>query len=227
MRNKFLKELKVLLVEDEERLANLFKSAIGDNFYKFYIANNGKDGLEKFYTLKPDLIITDITMPHLNGLDMAKEIRLRDKTIPIIILSAYSETDKFLDAIDIGVVKYFIKPYDPDELLDYISSIEDKFSDRTVVLEDEFSFNKSTNTLYKNGRYIALSKKENEFIQLLLQENLNGRLTVGDEMIKEKLWQEEEVSDERIRTFIKRLRAKTSKNLIVNVKGHGYQLPMP
>lgn len=46
-------------------------------------------------------------------------------------------------------------------------------------------------------------------------------------MIKEKLWQEEEVSDERIRTFIKRLRAKTSKNLIVNVKGHGYQLPMP
>lgn len=226
MRNKFLKELKVLLVEDEENMANLFKGAIGDSFYKFYIANNGKEGLEKFYALKPDIIITDIMMPYLNGLEMAQEIRKHDKNIPIIILSAHSETDKFLSAIDIGVVKYFIKPYDPDELLDYISSIGDKFSSRIVSFTDEFSFNQNTNTLYKNSRYIALSKKENEFIRLLLQERQNGRFIVSDEIIKANLWQEE-VSDERIRSFIKRFREKTSKNLIVNIKGHGYQLSMP
>lgn len=223
MKNKFLKELKVLLVEDEGGMANLLKSAIGDSFSKFYIANNGKEGLEKFYALTPDIIITDIMMPYLSGLEMAKEIRLSDKNIPIIILSAYSETDKFLKAIDVGVVKYFIKPYDPDEILDYINFILDKLPQKIIAFEDNLSFNKTTNTLYKNARYLALTKKENQFIQLLIQESQNGKFIVSDKQIKEKLWQEE-VSDERMRTFIKRLRAKTSKNFIVNVKGQGYQL---
>jgi len=225
MKNKFLKSLKVLLVEDEEKLANFLKNAIGDNFYRFYIANNGKDGLEKFYSLKPDIIITDITMPELNGLEMAKEIRKINQNIPIIILSAYIETDKFLNAIDIGVTKYFIKPYDPDELLEYINAIENKIEDKIVYLENNLSFNKSTNTFYRNNKYLALTKKELEFIKLLLQERQHGRFIVSDEIIKANLWQEE-VSDGRIRTFIKRFRAKTSKNLIVNVKGHGYQLSM-
>lgn len=226
MRNKFLKELKVLLVEDEEKLANLLTGAIGDSFYKFYVASNGREGLEKFHALKPDVIITDIMMPHLTGLEMAKEIRRENQKIPIIILSAHSETDKFLNAIDVGVVKYFIKPYDPDELLDYISSIGNKLEDKIIDLDKNFSFNKSTNTLYKNSRYVALTKKEIEFMRLILEHNQNGKYILSDEMIKEKLW-EEDVSKDRIRTFIKRLREKTSKELIVNVKGYGYQLPMP
>ena len=120
MSNKILKGLKVLLVEDEDKLASLLKNAIGDSFYSFTIAKDGQEGLEKFLSITPDIIITDIMMPNLTGLEMAKEIRKVDENIPIIILSAFSESDKFLDAIDIGVVKYFIKPFDPDELLDYI-----------------------------------------------------------------------------------------------------------
>ncbi|WP_345993098.1 response regulator transcription factor [Sulfurimonas sp. HSL-1716] len=224
MRKKFLKELKVLLVEDEEKLANSFKDAIGDSFYRFYIANNGQEGLEKYYALKPDIIITDIMMPGMTGLEMSKEIRKTNKDIPIIILSAYSETDKFLNAIDIGVVKYFIKPYDPDELLEYINSIGNKIENKLIKLSDGFSFNKGTGVLYKNNRYIALSKKEIEFIQLLVERGQNGKMTVDSDSIKEKLWPDEEASEERLRTFIKRLRSKTSSELIVNVKGHGYQL---
>jgi len=225
MRNKFLKELKVLLVEDEERLSKLFQNAIGDCFRKFYIAKDGVDGLDKFHTFKPDIIITDIMMPKQTGLEMAEKIRASDKNIPIIILSAYSETDKFLNAIDIGVVKYFIKPYDPDELLDYIISLEDKLESKTIYLNDIFLYNKSTNTLYKNQRFIALSKKEILFMQLLIQEKQNDNYLVSEELMIEKLWNEE-VSKERIRTFIKRLREKTSKDLIVNVKGQGYKLPL-
>lgn len=222
MKNRVLKELKVLLVEDEEKLASLLKNAIGDSFYSLTLAKDGRDGLEKFLSITPDIIITDIMMPNLTGLEMAKEIRKVDSDIPIIILSAFSESDKFLDAIDIGVVKYFIKPFDPDELLDYIESIADKIGSRLIKLTEEFSFNLTKKSLYKNSRFVSLSKKEIKFIQLLLQKQEEDKKTVNDETIKNYLWEGEKVSSERLRTFIRRLRAKTSKNLVQNVKGEGY-----
>ena len=223
MRNKILKTLKVLLVEDEKNLATLLKNAIGDSFYSFSLANDGVEGLERFLQINPDIVITDIMMPKMTGLEMAKQIRVKDKNVPIIILSAYSETDKFLDAIDIGVVKYLIKPFDPDELLEYIISIEDKFENKIVTLVEGFSFNLTTNSLYKNSRYISLSKNESKFMKLLLQEKWDKK-TIDDKTIKMILWENEVVSDERLRTFIRRFRVKTSKNLVLNLKGFGYKI---
>ncbi len=224
MKNKLLKQLKVLLVEDEAKLASLLKNTIGDNFYSFSIASNGKEGLQKFATLKPDIVITDIMMPQITGLDMAKEIKKQDKNVPIIILSAFSDTQKLLNAIDIGVIKYFIKPFDIDELLEYIESISETFESKIVQLNDGFSYNKTTNNLYKDGRYISLSKKEKSFVELLVKHNQEYKNVVEDALIKSTLWEEEDVSDERLRTFVKRLRAKTSKELIRNIKGQGYEI---
>jgi len=223
MSNKILKGLKVLLVEDEDKLASLLKNAIGESFYSFTLAKDGQEGLEKFLSMVPDIIITDIMMPHLTGLEMAKKIREVDENIPIIILSAFSESDKFLDAIDIGVVKYFIKPFDPDELLDYIESLGEKLGSRLLTLCDNFSYNLTTKNLYKNSRYVSLSKNERKFLQLLL-ENSDDSNIVNEEMIKKSLWEDEDVSSERLRTFVKRLRTKTSKNLVQNIKGKGYQI---
>lgn len=224
MSSKILKGLKVLLVEDEDKLASLLKNAIGDSFYSFFMAKDGKEGLDKFMQLTPDIIISDIMMPNLTGLEMAKEIRKIDANIPIIILSAFSESDKFLDAIDVGVVKYFIKPFDPDELLDYIESIGEKLGSRLINLSNGFSFNLTTKGLYKNGRYISLSKNESKFVQLLLENYIDEKNILDDETIKKSLWENEEVSSTRLRTFIRRLRAKTSKDLVLNIKGQGYQI---
>jgi len=221
MKNKSLKYLKVLLVEDEEKLSSLLKSAIGDNFYSFTIASNGEDGLDKFGKVSPDIVITDITMPKLNGLDMAKEIKKVDSSIPIIILSAYSEKEKLLNAIDIGITKYFIKPFDPDELLDYISTLSTNIQSKPILLNDGYIFNKAKRSLYKNDKYIALSKREIAFIELLVKDLSD---ITNSELIKSKLWEDEEGSDIRLRSFIKRFRIKTSKNLIQNIKGKGYQL---
>jgi len=221
MEDNSLKYLKVLLVEDEENLASLLKSAIGDNFYSFNIAQNGKDGIEKFLKFLPDIIITDITMPELNGLDMAKEIKKVDSTIPIIILSAYSQTEKLLNAIDIGIVKYFIKPFDPDELLDYISKLSQNIKSKPILLNDGYIFNRAKRSLYKDDKYIALSKREVAFIELLIKDISD---ITDSELIKSKLWKGDDGSDIRLRSFIKRFRIKTSKDLIQNIKGKGYQL---
>ncbi|MEA1892840.1 MAG: response regulator transcription factor [Campylobacterota bacterium] len=218
MRSKFLKELKVLLVEDEERLSSLLKNAIGDSFYSFSVADNGVDGLQMFKESSPDIVITDIMMPKMTGLEMAKEIKRLDATMPIVILSAFSEADKFLGAIDVGVVKYFIKPFDPDELLEYIDSLEELIGFKEIKLTCGFTFNKMKKSLYKDARFVKLSKREVQLIELLVSKNI-----VDDKMIKITLW-DEEVSDERLRTFIRRFRDKTSKGLVENVKGEGYLL---
>jgi len=222
MRNRVLKELKVLLVEDEEKLASLLKNAIGDSFYSFHVSPNGEEGLEKFKTLSPDIVITDIMMPRMDGLEMSKEIRVLDADVPIIILSAFSETDKFLNAIDVGVVKYLIKPFDPDELLEYIDSLSEKFESKLIELVDGFAYNATKNSLYKNARYVSLTKNESKFMELLLQNRGDVKNIVDEETIKTTIWKDEEVSSERLRTFIKRLRAKTSKDLVQNIKGQGY-----
>ncbi|MFT5659785.1 MAG: DNA-binding response OmpR family regulator [Sulfurimonas sp.] len=222
MKSRVLKYLKVLLVEDEEKLASLLQNAIGDSFHSFSLAKDGEEGLEKFLKISPDIIITDIMMPNLTGLEMAREIRKIDSDIPIIVLSAFSESDKFLDAIDIGVVKYFIKPFDPEELLDYIQSVGEKLDSKSIELCDSFTFNQTTNNLYKNTRYVSLTKNEKMFLKLLL-ENAKDTI-VGEDTIKISVWQNEEVSSERLRSFIKRLRSKTSKDLIINIKGQGYKI---
>ena len=220
MKNKVLKELKVLLVEDEENLARLLKDAIGDNFHSFIVACDGVEGRELFIKIKPDIVITDINMPRLSGLDMAKELKQINSDIPIIILSAFSEKEKLFGAIDVGVTKYFLKPFDPDELLDYINTLAPELGNKHMELSEGFVFNKTTNALYKNDRFVALSKNEVKFFSLLLE---NIEIIIDDQTIKESLWGGE-VSDERLRTFIRRIRAKTSKKLIVNVKGLGYKL---
>ncbi|MDP2893463.1 MAG: response regulator transcription factor [Sulfurimonas sp.] len=220
MKNRALKDLKVLLVEDEESISRLLKEAVADSFYTFLIAKDGLEGIALFKKLKPDIVITDIMMPRMSGLEMAQELRKINPDIHIIILSAFSEKEKLLGAIDIGINKYFLKPFDTDELLDYIQSITPKLSDRLIKLDDGFVFNKSTNSLYKKDRFVPLTKNEMKFLSLLLD---NQESVIDDTLIKKNLW-EEDVSDERVRTFIRRLRAKTSKKLIKNVKGVGYQL---
>ncbi|MBS4069309.1 MAG: response regulator transcription factor [Sulfurimonas sp.] len=220
MKNRALKDLKVLLVEDEESISRLLKEAVADSFYTFLIAKDGLEGIALFKKLKPDIVITDIMMPRMSGLEMAQELRKINPDIHIIVLSAFSEKEKLLSAIDIGINKYFLKPFDTDELLDYIQSITPKLSDRLIKLDDGFVFNKSTNSLYKKDRFVPLTKNEMKFLSLLLD---NQESVIDDTLIKKNLW-EEDVSDERVRTFIRRLRAKTSKKLIKNVKGVGYQL---
>lgn len=220
MKNRTIKDLKVMLVEDDESISRLLKEAISDSFNTFLIAKDGLDGIAQFKKLKPDIVITDIMMPRMSGLEMAQELRKIDPDIHIIVLSAFSEKEKLLSAIDIGINKYFLKPFDIDEFLDYIQNITPKLSNRLIKLDDGFIFNKSANSLYKNERFVPLTKNEIRFLTILLDKN--G--VIDDSLIKESLWRDQNISDERVRTFIRRLRAKTSKKLIKNVKGVGYQL---
>lgn len=217
--SKNLKNLKILIVEDEKRLAQLLKDSISNSFFSVVIASNGEDGLKKFKSFKPDIIITDIMMPFCDGLEMTLKIKELDESIPIIVLSAHSDKEKLLKAIDLGINKYFIKPFDPEELLEHINKLALKLNkQKQSKLKEDFIFDNNSLSLYKNNSLISLTKREKELFYLLIKHK-NQLVTTKD--IKENLWNDE-VNDEALRTFIKRVRIKTSKDLIENVSGQGY-----
>lgn len=124
--------IKLLYVEDEaiirEQLERLLKRVVKD----VITASNGEEGLKTFREYKPDIIVTDIKMPQMTGLEMAREIRGIDKSIPIIITTAHSESEFLLEAIEINVSDFLLKPVDTDNL---ISVIEKKSHD--IILEKE------------------------------------------------------------------------------------------
>jgi len=217
-----MKNLKVLIVEDEIDLANLIKSSIKELFFKVVIAKDGLEAIKKFDSFKPDIIISDIMMPNLNGLEMSKKIKEKNSETPIVILSAHSHKEMLLEAIDLGISKYFIKPFDIEEFIEYLKELSKKINkNKSIKLKDDFVFDFNNLSLYQNDILVNLTKRERQFLALLI-ENKNSYVTTFD--IKKTLWENEIVSDERLRTFIKRLRAKTSKELIENVSSQGYMV---
>ena len=214
-----LKTLKILIVEDEDRLSKLLKDAIGEFFFSVIIARDGNEGLKKFKANKPDIVITDIMMPNCDGLEMTQSIKDIDELIPIIVLSAYSDKEKLLKAIDIGINKYFIKPFEADELIEHINKIAPNLNKRRKIkLKNSYTFDNNSRSLYKNDKLVNLTKREKEFFYILLK---HSNEVVDSQKIKDILW-DDPVSDERLRTFIKRLRLKTSKDIIENASGQGY-----
>ncbi|EKI2361545.1 butyrate response regulator transcription factor BumR, partial [Campylobacter jejuni] len=205
------KELIILVVEDEVKARESMINILSERFSKVIGAQNGDEGLKKFKKFKPDLVITDIAMPIMDGLDMAREIKEISDDVPIVVLSAYSEKERLLRSIDIGIDKYLIKPVDIEELfkvLDYL--IGEKIEANMLVkISEEYQFNKTKRTLIYSGGEIVLTKKELAFISLLLKQP--GALVLHED-IKKNVWIGEHVSDTAVRTFIKRVRDKVGED---------------
>lgn len=137
-----LKNITILYAEDEKDLREVTHQILKGFTKKQYIAQNGQEGLELFkqYENEIDLIITDVNMPILNGLDMIKEIKKINLNIPIIVATAFSNKEYLLEAIDIGVDKYVLKPIDIAKLLQVMSQsliyheLKDLYTDRLTNL---------------------------------------------------------------------------------------------
>ncbi len=218
-----LSKLTVLFVEDEKEIVNALQSAIGDEFANFIVAKDGQEGLKKFLKYKPDIVITDILMPIMDGLEMSKEIKKVSRDTPVVVLSAFSERERLLKAIDIGIDKYLIKPIDPDDLMEALKILAKELLSIGDVIElgNGYKFDKSGRVLIKDTQIIPLTKKELLFISILVK---NLGVFVLHEEIKKYVWANKQVSDSAIRTFIKRVREKTDRNFIKNVPGLGYKI---
>ena len=221
--NKILKNLTVLLVEDDSDSKKIMHDVLSDNFEKVFTAQNGDEGLKKFKKYNPNMVITDVFMPISDGLDMTRYIKEISKDTPVIVLSAHSEKETLLKAIDVGVDKYLIKPIMADDLLKTIENVaKSKIETANIIqVANGYSFNKIKRVLIRDGVEISLTKKELAFISLLIKRL--GTLVLHDE-IESVVWVGESVTEAAIRTFVKRVRDKVGNNFIKNVPGLGYKI---
>jgi diguanylate cyclase (GGDEF)-like protein len=159
---QLLKTITVLYVEDEEEIQQQLSLFLKARAGALYTAFNGKDGLEAYMKYKPDIVITDIRMPTMDGLELAKAIRKIDRDIPIIITTAFNDQEFFLKSIETGIDRYILKPTDPYLLLDaLIKSVMVLIQKREIELNNKyirFIFDANPNFM------ITTSKCELEYI---------------------------------------------------------------
>ena len=221
--SKILNNLTVLIVENEGDGKKIVQEVMRDKFEKVITAQNGDEGLKKFKKYNPNMVITDVFMPIMNGLDMAKSIKEMSKDTPIIVFSTNSEKETLLKAIDVGIDKYVLKPIDLDDFLVTLENVaKNKIETANIIqVTNGYSFNKIKRVLIRDGVEISLTKKELAFISLLIKRL--GTLVLHDE-IKNVVWVGESVTEAAIRTFVKRVRDKVGSNFIKNVPGLGYKI---
>ena len=124
------KDLKLLYVEDEESIRSAVVGILELFFETIYIAENGKEGIEKFDAHQVDLIITDIQMPQLDGLSMIEKIREKEPNIPVVITTAFNDEAYFIKSIDLRVDKYLLKPIRQEKVIDTLLDIAQMIDDR-------------------------------------------------------------------------------------------------
>ena len=112
-----LKNFKVLYVEDSVAMQALMKKILINYTKRIYIAKDGEDGLVQYTKHKPDIIISDINMPNMNGLEMAKVIKTSNKNIPIILLTEFEKIENLKEAIELGIKSFVSKPIDKNEII--------------------------------------------------------------------------------------------------------------
>jgi len=175
-------DIKLLIVEDDSIIRNIFERALSKYIASIYTAKNGEEGLNKYLKVKPDLILTDIKMPIMNGLDMINEIREYDSGVRIIIMSAYGESRYFLNAIESGVKGFLTKPIKNSDLIKTVSDqandilLEKKLKEeedkRKQAEKELIDINKTLENRVKQ-RTIELEKEisERKKVELMLRES--------------------------------------------------------
>ena len=219
-----LKNFTILYVEDDELVLQNAVEYLSRISKKVYQAKDGKEAIKIWSEVKPDIIITDINMPKLNGLDMASYIRSHDKDVQIIIATAHSDTEYLLRAVELQLVKYIIKPITKEKLqsalLKSIELIEDK-SKFNIQLSKDCYYNGYEKHIVCDGKDVKLTKKESLFLDLLSHHH--SRVVTYDE-IESAIWGYDGMSQDAIKSLVRALRKKLPADTIENISGVGYKL---
>jgi len=218
-----VKKSSILYIEDDEITRENISSYLKRVCKNLYIAKDGKEGLSKFKEYEPEIIITDIEMPHLNGLEMAKKIRNISKTTQIIITSAYTDQEYLMAAVNLQLIQYIVKPISLPKLTNALKDCE-SFLDETIdtrkYLGQDMFYDIYTKEFVKNNEIISLSKIERSFLELLLK---NTPAPTSYDAIENEVY-DFATSRNAIKLLVKSLRAKLCKDAITNLSGFGYNI---
>ena len=218
---------KILFVEDEKVTRENYVMYLKMCFQEVYEADDGEKAYELYTKIKPDIMIIDINIPKLNGLELLKRIRQKDQTTKAIMLTAHTDKIFLMDAIALKLTQYLVKPVDRKTLQEaLITTIQELTNYETISLKkidlkNNFYWNIETMELSQFNVLVELTTNEKKFLSLLLSKK-NKTFTYDE--IFEYFWEEENFNINSLKNMVKRLRKKLPENLIVNQFNEGYKI---
>ncbi len=220
-----LSNKKVLYAEDEKGIRENITEVLEMFFGQVVAVSNGEEALGEITLGNYDVLIFDICMPHLDGLEAIKIIRDNDKKIPIIIFSAHTEKEYLWRAVELKITKYLTKPYDEEALLRALEFAALELVDNhvDVLFSNGCIYHTDEKTVQRGEKTNQLSKNESRLLEFLIQRRENA---VTFEQIYDYMWEFEQPSKEAIKSIIKELRKKIGRECIKNIYGIGYKIAL-
>ncbi len=218
---KKTRELNALYVEDDPMVRNSTLDILEDLFRRVYMAKDGQEGLKLFHDRDIQLVICDIRMPKMDGLEMAAQIRKSDTKTPILITSSHSEREELMEAIPLNITDYLIKPFTFERLQKALHPCLERIEESgvlSVMLAEGVSYNPLSSAITTPDGHILVSGKERALLELLIQNR--GRV-VHHEQIEEALYGEEFMPVAALKNLVYKLRKKVGKTAIANVHNTG------
>ena len=219
---------QILIVEDEKEIVKLLKYNLEANGYSTLVAFDGESALSMFKKSKPRLILLDLMIPKIDGIELCKMIR-RESRVPIIILTAKKEeTDRVL-GLELGADDYVTKPFSVRELLARVKSVLRRAQNQTVesshIRTGKLDIDLERYEIKLNGKNLSLSSKEFALVKVLLE--ADGKVLTRDQLL-ESVWgmeQSAEIDTRTVDQHVARLRGKlgTESERVVTVKNVGYK----
>ena len=222
------KSIKILLAEDEPSLGQIIKESLETRNFEVLLCSNGEEAYKVYKSENPLLLVLDVMMPIKDGFTLAKEIRTENPDIPIIFLTAKSQTEDVVEGFTIGGNDYLKKPFSMEELIVRINALlkrNKKISNTESIPIGNFIFNLKNQTLQLNSNIETLTHREAHLLFHLIE---NKNQVLERSFILKKLWGDDDFFNARsMDVFITKLRKKLKDDpaiKILNVRGFGYKL---
>lgn len=219
-----LRDFKILFVEDEVKIREHIANSLAYMVKEVKQASNGEEALQVMQSFSPDIIITDLEMPKMGGVEFIQKVRQNDKNILIVVVTAHTNSEYLLELIDMHIEHFIVKPINFEKLFEVLQKCEDAILKmKTIVLELPYGYvyDWEKKILSFNDENIKLTKKEISFLELLFK---NSRRIVSYEEIENHVWDGAFMTDSALRSLVRNIRKKFPEELIENLSGIGYKL---
>ncbi len=221
-----VKLLKILIIEDDVNIARLIELELGYEGYQVAVAHEGNQGLELFKNDQPDLVLLDVMLPGLDGVEVCKRLRQMSK-VPVIMLTAKDGVGDRVVGLDSGADDYLTKPFATEELLARIRAVLRRKPQEGILAYSDLWMDQLNRFVKRADKPLDLRAKEFDLLRLFMQ---YPEQVLSREVIFDKVWGYDFIGESNvIEVYIRYLRSKldehtSNKRLIQTVRGEGYVL---
>jgi len=223
--------MNILIIEDEPELLARLSSVLQKEMYTVTTAADGNEGLEKLWDDKYDLVLLDIMLPYVNGLDILKEMRKAELATPVLMLTARGDVDDKVMGLDLGADDYLVKPFSLAELLARIRALLRRNSSGSSVIElGHLRLDTVSREVVSDGKVLTLTGKEFAILEFLLH---NKGRAVARFTLAEHVWGDDfdafnmsNFIDVHMKNLRKKIAVQGRSQLIKTVRGFGYRLDL-